>query len=72
MVMANGSVLVVGGESGSNGPPVPSLEVLPKPAGGETILTMDWLQRTDPNNLYPFLHMLPSGNIFVGELTSNE
>ncbi|RPD73041.1 DUF1929-domain-containing protein [Lentinus tigrinus ALCF2SS1-7] len=26
---------------------------------------MDWLNRTDPNNLYPFLHMLPSGNIFV-------
>lgn len=27
---------------------------------------MDWLNRTDPNNLYPFLHVLPSGNIFVG------
>ena len=65
MVMANGSVLVVGGESGSNGPPVPSLEVLPKPEGGETVLTMDWLQRTDPNNLYPFLSVLPSGGILV-------
>lgn len=29
MVMANGSVMVMGGEDGSNGPPVPSIEVLP-------------------------------------------
>ncbi|CAL1701840.1 unnamed protein product [Somion occarium] len=66
LVMANGSILVVGGEVGSNGAPEPSLEVLPTPAGGPTFLNMDWLQRTDPNNLYPFLHVLPSGNIFVG------
>ncbi|KAL5480284.1 hypothetical protein ACEPAI_1554 [Sanghuangporus weigelae] len=65
MIMANGSVLVVGGESGSNGPPVPTLEILPKPEGGPTVLTMDWLQRTDPNNLYPFLFVLPSGGVFV-------
>lgn len=26
---------------------------------------MDWLQRTDPNNLYPFVSILPSGGIFV-------
>ncbi len=26
---------------------------------------MDWLKRTDPNNLYPFLFVLPSGGIFV-------
>ncbi|KAK7691708.1 hypothetical protein QCA50_005108 [Cerrena zonata] len=64
--MPNGSVLVVGGEEGSNGAPVPSLEILPTPEGGDTWLFMDWLQRTDPNNLYPFLHVLPSGNIFVG------
>ena len=65
MIMSNGSILVVGGENGSNGPPVPSLEVLPKPAGGNTVLTQDWLQRTDPYNLYPFLAVLPSGGIFV-------
>ena len=65
MIMANGSVLVVGGESGSNGPPVPTLEIIPKPDGGSTVLTMDWLQRTDPNNLYPFLFVLPSGGVFV-------
>ncbi|OXV07564.1 hypothetical protein Egran_04670, partial [Elaphomyces granulatus] len=63
MIMANGSILVVGGESSRNGPPVPTLEILPKV--GPTIY-MDWLQRTDPNNLYPFLIVLPSGGIFVG------
>jgi hypothetical protein len=61
--MANGSILVVGGENGSNGPPVPTLEILP-PVG--PVLFMDWLQRTDPYNLYPFLTVLPSGKIFVG------
>ncbi|TCD64794.1 hypothetical protein EIP91_003605 [Steccherinum ochraceum] len=66
LVMTNGSVLVVGGEQGSNGAPEPTLEILPTPAGGQTFLFMDWLNRTDPNNLYPFLHNLPSGNIFVG------
>ncbi len=65
IVMANGSILVVGGEDGSNGIPVPSLEILPTPAGGDTVLEMDWLKRTDPNNLYPFLFVLPSGGIFV-------
>ena len=65
MMMANGSILVVGGENGSNGAAVPTLEILPKPAGG-TALYMDWLARTDPNNLYPYLTVLPnSGNIFV-------
>jgi len=63
--MANGSILVVGGESGSNGPPVPSIEILPTPAGGPTWLHMDWLERTDPNNLYPFLSVLPGGGVFV-------
>ncbi|KAK7696501.1 hypothetical protein QCA50_001159 [Cerrena zonata] len=66
LVMPNGSVLVVGGEEGSNGAPIPTLEILPTPEGGPTYLFMDWLERTDPNNLYPFLHVLPSGNIFVG------
>jgi hypothetical protein len=65
MVMANGSILIVGGEEGSNGAPVPSLEILPAPAGG-TLVELDWLNRTDPNNLYPFLIPLPSGGIFVG------
>ena len=63
MVMANGSILVMGGEQGSNGAPVPTLEVLPSPSG--EVLYCDYLQRTDPNNLYPFLAVLPSGDIFV-------
>lgn len=64
MVMTNGSILVVGGEEGSNGAPVPNLEVLPKPSGGG-LVTLDFLQRTDPYNLYPFLAVLPSGKIFI-------
>ena len=64
MMMANGSILVLGGEDGSNGPPIPTLEVLPRPAGGNTYYA-DWLNRTDPNNLYPFPVVLPGGGIFV-------
>ncbi|KAI4602761.1 hypothetical protein KJ359_007979 [Pestalotiopsis sp. 9143b] len=64
MGMANGSILVLGGEEGSNGRAVPTLEILP--ATGGKPLTMDWLARTDPNNLYPFAAVLPGGGIFVG------
>lgn len=64
MVMANGSVLVVGGEDGSNGPPVPNMEVVPKPAGGY-LVDADYLERTDPYSTYPFLSVLPSGGIFI-------
>lgn len=49
MVMANGSILVVGGEVGSNDRPVPTLEILPPT--GTAPLYMDWLERTDPNNV---------------------
>lgn len=65
MLMTNGSILVVGGESGSNGPPVPNLEILPRPAGVTSPLYCDWLERTDPYNLYPYLAVLPSGGILV-------
>ena len=65
MVMTNGSILIVGGEIGSNSAPEPTLEILPTPAGGNTTVYCDWLQRTDPNNLYPFLAVLPSGGILV-------
>ncbi|KAK8872836.1 glyoxal oxidase [Apiospora arundinis] len=63
MIMANGSVLVVGGEKGSNAAPEPTLEILPYT--GTAPLYMDWLERTDPNNLYPFLAVLPSGGILA-------
>lgn len=63
MIMSNGSVLVVGGEQGPNGAPSPSLEILPFTGGG--LVNLDYLARTDPLNLYPFLTILPSGNIFI-------
>ncbi|THG96906.1 hypothetical protein EW026_g5007 [Hermanssonia centrifuga] len=66
LVLSNGSVLVVGGEVGSNGAPEPSLEILPTPVGGPTWKFLDYLNRTDPNNLYPYLIMLPSGRVFIG------
>lgn len=65
ITLANGTVLVIGGETGSNGPPQPNLEILPKPEGGDTVVHLPWLERTDPNNLYPFVVVLPSQNIFV-------
>jgi hypothetical protein len=64
MIMSNGSVLILGGEIGSNSAPTPSLEILPLPVGGYEKY-LDWLDRTDPNNLYPFMFVLPTGNIFV-------
>ncbi|KAG6919683.1 hypothetical protein DXG01_002626 [Tephrocybe rancida] len=64
-MMANGTILVIGGETGSNASPQPNLEILPKPAGGDTVIDLDWLQRTDPNNLYPFVFVLPSKRVFV-------
>jgi len=48
----------MGGEVGANAPPNPTLEILPRIPGGNTTVYLDWLQRTDPNNLYPFLHVL--------------
>ncbi|KAF8151649.1 hypothetical protein B0H34DRAFT_801346 [Crassisporium funariophilum] len=65
-VLSNGSILVIGGETGSNAAPQPNLEILPKPAGGDTVVDLDWLARTDPNNLYPFVIVLPSKNLFIG------
>ena len=66
MVMSNGSVLVMGGETGSNAPANPTLEILPRIPGGPTLVMLDFLLRTDPDNLYPFLITVPSGRIFVG------
>jgi Glyoxal oxidase N-terminus/Domain of unknown function (DUF1929) len=62
MIMANGSILVAGGESGSNGPPVPTMEILPY-AG--PVVRAEWLNKTDPLNLYPFLTVLPGGGILA-------
>lgn len=68
-VLANGSVLVIGGETGSNAAPQPNLEILPNPGGkADTVIELDWLARTDPYNLYPFVYVLPSGRIFISKL----
>ncbi|KAF8130538.1 copper radical oxidase [Boletus edulis] len=66
MMMPNGSILVVGGQNGPGGPAQPSLELLPRTAGGDTTITLPYLQATNPNNLYPFLLTMPSGRIFIG------
>ena len=63
MIMANGSILVIGGQICANCDPSPTLELLPFTGGGQVYF--DWLERTNPNNLYPFLCVLPSGGIFV-------
>ena len=62
----------MGGETGANAPANPTLEILPRIPGGSTMVFLDWLQRTDPNNLYPFLHVLPSGRIFAGEFETTD
>ena len=63
MMMSNGSILVVGGEIGSNSDQQPNLEILPPTGGG--LVFLDFLNRTNPNNLYPFLAIMPSGGIFI-------
>ena len=62
MNMMNGSILVVGGEEGSNGAPVPSLELLPRVG---PVVNLDFLRQTDPFNLYPFLAVLPTGILII-------
>ena len=67
LVMSNGSILVMGGVAGAGGPADATVEILPRIPGGNTQVYLDFLQWTAPNNLYPYLHVLPSGGIFVGE-----
>jgi hypothetical protein len=73
MIMANGSILIVGGEIGSNDAEQPTLELLPAtgvPTAGttsgysNTTVYLDFLDRTAPFNLYPFVCVVPSG-IFI-------
>lgn len=65
LVLANGSVLVIGGEIGNNDLAEPTAEILP-PNGSGTVY-LDFLQRTWPDNLYPLVAVLPSG-IFIAYL----
>ncbi|KAG9240976.1 WSC domain-containing protein [Calycina marina] len=73
LTMTNGSILIVGGEIGSNAAEQPTLELLPA-TGVPTTSTssgysnttkyLDFLGRTAPFNLYPFVTVVPSG-IFI-------
>jgi hypothetical protein len=65
LTMANGSVLIMGGEDTNSGNEQPNLEILPRIPGGDTTVYLDFLAQTYPFNLYPFLFVLPSRNIFV-------
>ena len=67
-MMSNGSMLVMGGEDTNSGNEQPNLEVLPRVPGGDTTVYLDFLASTYPFNLYPFLIVLPSTNLFVGQL----
>ncbi len=71
VVMSNGSILVMGGVAGAGGPADATVEILPRVPGGNTKVSLDFLQRTSPNNLYPFVNILPSGRLFVGEFEMN-
>jgi Glyoxal oxidase N-terminus len=74
LTMANGSILIVGGEIASNAAEQPTLEILPAtgvPEAGtisgysNTTVYLDFLDRTAPFNLYPFTCVLPTGGIFI-------
>lgn len=65
----------IGGEISENDVQQPTLELLPAtgvPDGStysgysNTTVYLDFLARTAPDNLYPFVSVLPSGGIFVG------
>jgi hypothetical protein len=73
MIMANGSILVVGGEIGSNDAEQPTLEILPATGVPDpsttsgysnTTVYLQFLDETAPFNLYPFIAVVPSG-IFI-------
>lgn len=73
MTMANGSLMIVGGEIGSNDAEEPTLELLPATGVPDastisgysnTTVYLDFLDRTAPFNLYPFVCVVPSG-IFI-------
>jgi hypothetical protein len=65
VMLSNGSILIVGGTDTNSGNAQPNLEVLPRIPGGDTTVYLQWLADTHPFNLYPFLFVLPSGNVFT-------
>jgi hypothetical protein len=67
MILANGSVLIMGGEDTNSGNEQPNLEVLPRAPGGDTTVYLQFLADTYPFNLYPFLVVLPSKNVLTSK-----
>jgi hypothetical protein len=67
VVLANGSVLLMGGEVYNSGPAQANLEIIPRIPGGDTTVYLEWLQSTAPNNLYPFLFVLPSLRVLASQ-----
>ncbi|KAK8133479.1 glyoxal oxidase N-terminus-domain-containing protein [Apiospora sp. TS-2023a] len=65
--LSNGSILVMGGEDGSDGPMVPSAEVVPKPPGVTAVTYLDYLANVEKVNSYPFVAVMPSGNMFFAQ-----
>ncbi|KAF8860151.1 hypothetical protein BDZ45DRAFT_688777 [Acephala macrosclerotiorum] len=73
LIMANGSILIVGGEVGQNAAEQPTLEILPATGVPDasttsgysnTTVYLDFLDRTAPFNLYPFIVVMKTG-IFI-------
>jgi hypothetical protein len=74
LVLSNGSILAMGGESGSDAPIVPTAEVLPHPAGVTESTYLDYLERAENigrTNSYPHMAILPSGNIFFTQFNES-
>ncbi|KAH7166532.1 glyoxal oxidase N-terminus-domain-containing protein [Dactylonectria macrodidyma] len=75
IVLSNGSLLAMGGESGSDAPIVPTCEVLPHPEGVTESTYLDYLARADEidrRNSYPYLAILPSsGDIFFAQFNES-
>ncbi|SCO42989.1 related to glyoxal oxidase precursor [Fusarium fujikuroi] len=74
IVLSNGSILAMGGESGSDAPIVPSAEVLPHPAGVTKSTYLDYLERAENigrTNSYPHMAILPSGGIFFTQFNES-
>jgi hypothetical protein len=69
-MLANGSILVIGGEIGSNDVNQANLEILPRPGGlnaGDTVVDLPWLEDVNKLESYPFVFVLPSGRLLVGK-----
>jgi hypothetical protein len=69
-MLPNGSILVIGGELGTNDVNQANLEILPRPGGpnaGDTVVDLPWLEDENKLESYPFVFVLPSGHLFVGK-----